>query len=211
MVRARIGDRAAALKWVEESIKPRMKAIDLFHKVRRPIDEARDRSFLGKAFSRLGVMQKDRRLLARAVFERTLAFEMFRELGLVKQQAEELSYLADDFRAMGWLETNPQIRRYIFLKACDYSKLALEFYPRFLIGEELEGRRLHEKSFIALAMGCAALCVEDQTEILAARDKCRSLADQLMECGSDRAGCKLKETARALDALLVSLSFSVSP
>jgi hypothetical protein len=207
MDRASIGDREAAIDWIARSIDPRTRAIELFHQVGRQLDEARDHSFLGKAFSRLGIMRKDQRSLARGVFERTLALELFRQLRQVKLQAEELSYLADDFRAMGWLENDPQLKRYILIKSSGYSDAALQLYPRFLMGEELEERKLHEEGFIALASGCAALCAKDPVEIRAARDRCQEMADRLIRHGSDYHGNKLKDNARALDALLASLSF----
>jgi hypothetical protein len=211
MDRAAIGDWESAIGWIERSKTPRMRAIELFHRVGRQLDEARDRSFLGKAFTRLGVMRKDQRLLARGVFERTLALELSRELRLVKLQAEELSYLADDFRAMGWLETDPRLRSYLYLKSVSYSEAALGLYPSFLTGEELETRKLHENGFIAQAKGYAALCEKDREEVRNARDRCRSLADRLGKCGSDYQSQRLTELARELDKLWYLLSFGASP
>lgn len=211
MDRSRIGDREAAIEWLRRSIEPRARAIELFQRVGCRLDEALDHSFLGKAHSRLGVIQKDKRLLARGVFERTLALELFRDLGAVKLEGEELRFLADDFRAIGWLETDPQIKRYIFLKASGYSNAALQLYPQYLEGKELEGRKLHEESYSILANGRAALCAKDPAEILAAKNKCLAMFDRIMKRGWNRLAYRLKENARQLDALLVSLSFSVSP
>lgn len=202
MERSGLGDRGGAIEWVERSIEPRLRAIEFFRQVGRRLDEARDRSFLGKAFSRLGVMQKDQKLLVRAVFERTLALELFRDLRVVKLEAEELSYLADDFRAMGWLEVDLQQKRYLFAKAGSYSEAALPLYPRFLRGLELEERKLHEEGFLALARGSAALCADEPAEIRAARDSCYVMAERLIRYGSDRLGFKLRDTGRELDALL---------
>jgi len=207
MDRSRIGDRQAAIDWLTRSMEPRERAIDLFQQVKRPLDEALDHSFLGKAHSRLGVIQKNQRLLARGVFERTLALELFRRLGKIELQAGELHYLAEDFRSMGWLETDPQIKRYIFLKAGSYSDAALNLYPRYLVGEELEERKLREKGFSALAKGCAALCVNDPVEIRSAKDRCHSLADRLIKSGSDVQGYQLQDIARKLDKLWFYLSF----
>ncbi|MFA4905125.1 MAG: hypothetical protein WC645_01335 [Candidatus Margulisiibacteriota bacterium] len=211
MDRARIGDWETAIKWLERSIGPRQTAIELYRQVGRPIDVARDHSFLGKAFSRLGVMKNEHGLLACALLERTMAMVLFRKLNLVGQQAKELSYLAEDFRARGWQETEPKLRRDFYLKSVGYSERALALYPRFFMGEELAARKLQEEGFIAQAKGYAALCERDREEVRKARNLCRSLADRLAKSGSDYQSQRLIELAKYLDKYWFFLIFGASP
>lgn len=175
-----------AIEWIERSIAPRERAIELFHRVGRTLDEARDISFLGKAYSRLGVLRQDKKALMRSVVERSVALELFREQGRIDLQAEELSYLADDFRALGRQNEEYQLRRHFYLLAHHYSEAALKLYSRYLRGSYLVERMRHEEGFSARALYFAALLTTDLAQladICAARDKNLELAIRWKKSG----------------------------
>lgn len=175
-----------AIEWLERSIGPRQKAIKYYGCVGRGLDEARDISFLGKAYSRLGILEQDQRALMRSVIERSLALELFKDLGRMDLAAEEHSYLADDFRALGRFSKDREMKHHFFLTAHRHSEEAVKIYPGYLRGPELISRIRHETQFSAQALAGAAFVFVDQTHlsnIQAARDKNLHIAEELKRSG----------------------------
>jgi tetratricopeptide (TPR) repeat protein len=172
--------RNLAATFYQRSIDCRERSIEFFKKSGLRLEEARDRAFLGKTLSRLGRLFRNPAAYSRAVFERTQALEMFRSLRRVDLEANELSYLADDFRSLARLEEdeNP-LKRELYLKACGYAEEACRLFPRFLNGWERKERTLHEKNFIAEARTRAALLSKDLAEAERVREEDLALANEL--------------------------------
>lgn len=107
--------------WAERSMEPRIKAIE-------------NLSFLGKAYSRLGIIKRDRNALMRSVIERSVALEMFTRFNRKNAMGGEQSFLADDFRALGKMSTGPELRHHFYLKAHKCSEEAIKLFPYYLTG-----------------------------------------------------------------------------
>ncbi|MBI5700005.1 hypothetical protein HZC35_06880 [Candidatus Saganbacteria bacterium] len=182
----RFKEAESEIHWLERSKQPRTLAIENYQFVGEDLNEARDISFLGKAYSRLGILKQNKRSLMRSVVERSLALELFIKMNRKNMMAEELSYLADDFRALGKLSQEAEERHHFFRMAHGCSQAAIRLYPQYLREGELANRLMHEEQFSVLALANATFALfdlEHVADIRAARDKNLEIAVKLKKMG----------------------------